>query len=95
MSETTDEIRTKYERLRSKFESLASASLTTQVRLATLEGEIARLGAENKRLSAELEGQKTLVQMLGTDANTRYDAQNAEVERLRGLLRSNGVAIGG
>jgi hypothetical protein len=65
---------------------------TNMENLANAAGrEVNRLQGEVRRLSAELLAEQSTRTVLAEDAQTRYNAQNEEVQRLRELCIANGI----
>jgi FtsZ-binding cell division protein ZapB len=91
MKRASDLSREEVEALKNRKDSYAQANIDQDSLIKALRLDIDRLTADNARLSAELEASRRDQQLLITDGNTRYQAQNDEVARLRALCKVNGI----
>jgi len=87
--------REEHDALRRRHDAMTDAVLDLQIRLSSMRTELETVKADRARLEAQVNALQATLQTLGTDNNSRYDASNREVERLRTLLKANGVQLGG
>jgi len=85
--------REEYSDLRRRHDSYATANMEINAKLQVSQEDLIRVTADRTRMGAELAALQSTMQMLITDNNTRYQAANAEVEKLRSLLRQHGIDI--
>lgn len=85
--------REEYDDLRRRHDSYATANMEINAKLQVCTEDLIRVTADRTRMEAELAAMQNTMQMLITDNNTRYTSANAEVEKLRNLLKQHGIEI--
>jgi predicted transcriptional regulator len=77
-----------------RYNTLAEASKKLAKEKSQLQSRVIYLQNENIRLAAENSGLKETQQIVANDFNKRNRDTGREVERLRKLLKNNGIMIG-
>jgi len=83
--------RKEVERWRKRSDSHAIAATNMENMAKAAGREVQRLEGTVLRLNAELLAAHNSLMVLSEDGNTRYDAANAEVQRLRELCIAGGI----
>jgi hypothetical protein len=91
MKRASDLSREEVEALKNRKNSYAQANIDQDSLIQAQQLEILRLTSDNARLAAELEASRKDQQLMITDNNTRYQAANQEVQRLRELCIAEGI----
>ena len=89
MMRHTDE---QYDKLRRLNNTFAEANMEQGKKLDDLRVELQGVEQMRDRAESQLAAEKATMQIVLDDNNRRYRAANEEVERLRGLLKENGVS---
>jgi FtsZ-binding cell division protein ZapB len=80
--------------LRPRYNALVEATVKQNTTLEVLRSQIEFLKTDNARLTVELAAAHNNAQLLGDELNLGNQDANREVERLRALLKENGIDPG-
>lgn len=80
-----------YQDLERRYNSIVEATMKQSDEISELKDEVAHLTRENSRITGELKSAQHHAQLLGDAMNEQNQDNGTEIERLRKLLKKNGI----